>query len=89
MDDGIMRQAADGEFAPLRDEAATINDFRLDDKEALVELLLRVQAGFISCRRMASEIVKRVPPNIPAERRTASGRTPPADGSASESNGGE
>ena len=118
MDDGIMRQAADEEFSPLKDEAATmtaeqfaakyahghvepwgrqpylavrvdgtdylwtasdgrfdgwdrpmdnkatIDDFRLDDKEALVDLLLKVQAGLISCRRMASEIVKRVPPNI-------------------------
>lgn len=117
MNDGIMRQAKDGEFSPLKDEAstmtaeqfaakyahghvepwgrqpymavrvdgtdylwtasdgrfdgwdrpmdnkATIDDFRLDDKEALVDLLLKVQAGLISCRRMASEIVKRVPPN--------------------------
>ena len=121
MDDGIMRQAQDGEFSPLKDEAATmtagqfaakyahghvepwgrqpylavrvdgtdylwaaddgrfdgwdrpmdntatIDDFRLDDKEALVDLLLKVQAGLISCRRMASEIVKRVPPNKPLE----------------------
>lgn len=118
MNDGIMRQAKDGEFSPLKDEAstmtaeqfaakyahghvepwgrqpymavrvdgtdylwtasdgrfdgwdrrmdntATLDDFRLDDKEALVDLLLKVQAGLISCRRMASEIVKRVPPNI-------------------------
>ena len=117
MDEGIMRQAKDGEFSQLKDEAATmtaeqfaakyahghvepwgrqpylavrvdgtdylwaaddgrfdgwdrpmdntatIDDFRLDDKEALVDLLLKVQAGFISCRRMASEIVKRVTPN--------------------------
>jgi len=36
-----------------------IDNFSLDDKEALVDLLLRVQLGEISCRRMASEIVKR------------------------------
>ena len=117
MNDGIMRQAADCEFAPLKDEAAmmtaeqfaakyalghiepwgrapyqavrvdgtdylwiakdgkydgwdralrspaTIDDFALDDKEALIDLLLRVQSGNISCRRMASEIIKRIPPN--------------------------
>ena len=128
MDDGIMRQAADGEFAPLRDEAigmtpeqfaakyalghiepwgrppylavrvdgtdylwtakdgrfdgwdrplrspATIDDFALDDKEALVDLLLRVQSGHISCRRMASEIVKRVQPNMTHETEAAPGR---------------
>ena len=128
MNDGIMRQAKDGEFSPLKDEAstmtveqfaakyahghvepwgrqpylavrvdgtdylwtasdgrfdgldrrmdntATLDDFRLDDKEALVDLLLKVQAGLISCRRMASEIVKRVPPNIPPQ--------PPNGGSA-------
>lgn len=41
------------------DENVAIENFELDDEEALFELLLRVQTGEISCRSMAREIVKR------------------------------
>ena len=56
-----------GEWDRALRSPATIDDFALDDKEALIDLLLRVQSGNISCRRMASEIIKRIPPNASSE----------------------
>jgi len=46
--------------SPIHGDSPTkIDNFSLDDKEALVDLLLMVQSGHIAYRRMASEIVKR------------------------------
>ncbi len=49
----------DGWDRPMQHNEATLQDFDLTDKDALVDLLFKVQSGHISCRRFASEIVKR------------------------------